>query len=123
MGVVSRESVSHSEALVDHLGDDLRAVRRRALGRRGRGHDAIERAAPSAGEQVLVIDEAASQVFRHRVHQHVVLHEVAARRVEDGRVVGDALGDDAVAGLGGDDVAGGDEILVAQARCRTGELR
>ena len=49
--------------------------------------------------------------------------EVAARGVEDRGLVGDALGDDAVARLGRDDVAGGDEVFVAQARCRRGETR
>ena len=118
----SRHSPSR-DSLVDHLGDDLRAICRRALGRRGRRRHAIERGAPAAGEQVIVIDEAALQVFRHRVHENVVLHEVAARRVEHGRVVGDALGDDAVAGLGGDDVAGARRGLRSEARCRTGEPR
>ena len=42
----------------------------------------------------------------HLAHQHVVFGEVAARRVEHRRAVRDALRDDAVAGLGDDDVGG-----------------
>ena len=104
-------------------GDDLRAVGRRACPRRGRGRHAIERRAPAARKQVVVIDEAAPQVFRHRVHEHVVLHEVAARGVEHRGVVGDALGDDAVARLGRHDVDRRRRDLRSAARCRRGETR
>ena len=56
-----------------------------------------------------------AQVLRHLLDEDVVLREVAARRVEHRRVVGDALGDDAVAGLGHDRLGRADEILVAHA--------
>ena len=52
--------------------------------------------------------------------QHVVLDELAARRVEHRGVVGDALGDDAVAGLGDDDVARRRRDPRSAGRSRTG---
>ena len=55
------------------------------------------------------------QIPRHLPDEHVVLDEMPARGVEQRRVVCDRLADDAVAGLGDDDIGGANEIFVAQA--------
>ena len=60
-------------------------------------------------------DEGVAQVLRHLGDQHVVLREVAARRVEDRGVVGNRLRDDPVSRLGHDGFGRANEILVADA--------
>ena len=62
----------------------------------------------------LLFDKLRAQVSRHLPDEHVVLDEMPARGVEQRRVVGDRLADDAVAGLRDDDVGGAHEIFVAQ---------
>jgi hypothetical protein len=81
--------------------------------RRGLCEERIQVVLPPAREQVGMIDECAPQVCRHRIDQQLVLAEVASRGIQERRLVGDAFGDDSVAGFGGDDVDCAHEIFVA----------
>ncbi len=86
-------------------------------GRSGGAGEATIRSSASrqlAREQRVVIDEAASEDAGHVRDEHVVFSEVAPRRVQHAGSVRDALCDDPVAWFGRDDVAGADEIFVAQ---------
>src|SRR5712691_10302248 len=96
------------------VGDDTGAVRR---GTRDGGtpEQAADRLVPAAGAELLQREELARQQARHLLDEHLVFAEPAARRVEQPRAIGNALGDDAVAGLAEDDVDGADEIFIAQA--------
>ena len=100
----------------DTFGRNDRAVGGRVV-RRGRLREQpLEVAGPAALVQVVVIDEPASQETRHRVDEDVVLGEPSAGRIEQGRVIGEALGNDAVPGLGHDGIRGAHDVFVPQAR-------
>jgi len=60
-----------------------------------------------------VADVGAPQELRHRFDEHRVFAEVAARGVEQRGVVGEALGDDAVAGLGHHHIDGLHQVFIA----------
>jgi hypothetical protein len=93
---------------------DLCAVQGGLLWRCGLVQQVLQSLSPVAREQVPPVDVLRPQIARHLPDEHVVLDEAPARGVEERGLVGNRFRDDAIAGLGGDDIGGTYEILVPQ---------